>query len=210
MTGCTLAVDASGSTTLLCLIESGHVLTSMQLGLREQSRLLPQSMDKLCLQARRTWSDIDALTYIAGPGSFTGLRIAAANINGLNTKLQCPVLMYSSLAVSAIACNIDEPLWVIEDARSGEVFIGCYQQGTALQEDSCQPWDFVTNHLPDQYTGTKTWDDVLKGIPFLPAIMPREEAIAQLLQYGKAKETPYARPQYHQRSQAEKIHDIDI
>jgi len=207
VTDCTLAVDASGNTTLLCVIEAGHVLACMQLPLREQSRLLPQSMAALCTQAGKTWSAIDTLTYIAGPGSFTGLRIAAANINGLNTKLQRPVLMYSSLAVAAMASGRDDPIWVIEDARAGEVFIGCYHDGRAIQKDGCQTWAFVADHLPNQYTGTQAWHALPTDIPFYAAVMAREKAIAQLLQCGQAQQTVYATPQYLQRSQAEKTHD---
>ncbi|MDQ6975809.1 MAG: tRNA (adenosine(37)-N6)-threonylcarbamoyltransferase complex dimerization subunit type 1 TsaB [Mariprofundaceae bacterium] len=205
MADCTLALDASGVTAVLCMIDGGAILASTHIPQREQSRLLGKSMNMLRQEAKRTWADVSTLTYIAGPGSFTGLRIAAASLNGLNTKLKRPIMVYSSLAVAAMACGVKDPLWVLEDARANEVFVGCYQHGKPLQDDCCSSWPSVSGNPPAAYTASRAWDAQLAGIPFLPSIIPREEAIAQLLQYRKAKEMPYATPQYLQRSQAEKM-----
>ena len=37
------------------------------------------------------WADISEITYFAGPGSFTGLRIGAAIVNTLADQLQIPI-----------------------------------------------------------------------------------------------------------------------
>lgn len=37
------------------------------------------------------WSDISEITFMSGPGSFTGLRIGAAIVNTLADQLQIPL-----------------------------------------------------------------------------------------------------------------------
>ncbi|MDQ6978590.1 MAG: tRNA (adenosine(37)-N6)-threonylcarbamoyltransferase complex dimerization subunit type 1 TsaB, partial [Mariprofundaceae bacterium] len=85
MDATTLVIDASGRAAVLCVIEAGEVLASVQMEQRQQSRLLAAAMQALCSQANCSWSDLQRLLYVQGPGSFTGLRIAAATLNGVNT-----------------------------------------------------------------------------------------------------------------------------
>lgn len=46
--------------------------------------------DKL-LENGKDWEDISEITYFAGPGSFTGLRIGAAIVNTLADQLNIPL-----------------------------------------------------------------------------------------------------------------------
>ena len=39
----------------------------------------------------KTWSDIAEITFMSGPGSFTGLRIGAAIVNTLADQLDIPL-----------------------------------------------------------------------------------------------------------------------
>ena len=39
----------------------------------------------------RSWQDVSEITFMSGPGSFTGLRIGAAIINTLAQELQIPL-----------------------------------------------------------------------------------------------------------------------
>ena len=39
----------------------------------------------------KTWTDLSELTFMSGPGSFTGLRIGAAIINTLASELNIPL-----------------------------------------------------------------------------------------------------------------------
>ena len=39
----------------------------------------------------KTWQDISEITFMSGPGSFTGLRIGAAVVNTLADQLQIPL-----------------------------------------------------------------------------------------------------------------------
>lgn len=39
----------------------------------------------------KTWSDLSEITFMSGPGSFTGLRIGAAVVNTLADQLSIPL-----------------------------------------------------------------------------------------------------------------------
>lgn len=53
-------------------------------------KLLKFINDKLA-ENGKTWQDITKITFMSGPGSFTGLRIGAAIINTLASELDIPL-----------------------------------------------------------------------------------------------------------------------
>lgn len=72
-------------------------------------------------------SDLDAVVWARGPGSFTGLRIAAACVQGLCFGLQIPSVGISSLFALAIRAKQlngaeKQRVWVGMDAKMGEIY----------------------------------------------------------------------------------------
>ena len=85
---------------------------------------------RLLAETGTTASNLDALAWISGPGRFTGLRIAAATIQGLSWVWQKPVASVPGLAVMAYACRkarITVPVFACLDARMGELYWACYR-----------------------------------------------------------------------------------
>ena len=71
-----------------------------------------------------------AIAFVCGPGSFTGIRIAASLAQGLAYANSLPVIPVSSLAAAAQAAYLKqgwEKLLVAVDARMGQIYWGVYQ-----------------------------------------------------------------------------------
>jgi len=70
--------------------------------------------------------DIDAIVVGSGPGSFTGVRIAASLAKGWVMARGTPLYAYSSLLAVAAGCGREGPVCALFDARRGEVYAACY------------------------------------------------------------------------------------
>lgn len=55
------------------------------------------------------WSDITEITYFAGPGSFTGLRIGATIVNTLADQLQIPLYDQNGIKHQVILPDYGRP-----------------------------------------------------------------------------------------------------
>ena len=111
--------------------------TGLLLGLEEQAerqhtqRLLPM-VKSLLAQADVQMSELSAIAYGRGPGSFTGIRIAAGVAQGLAFGLDCPVIPVSTLAAQALRAHLqlkqpkNSAYACSLDARMGEVYWGEY------------------------------------------------------------------------------------
>lgn len=74
--------------------------------------------------------EIDALVVGAGPGSFTGVRIAASMAKGWTMARGTPLFAYSSLLALAAGTAVSGPVCAAFDARRGEVYAACYELST--------------------------------------------------------------------------------
>ena len=87
-------------------------------------------VDECLTQAELDLSDVDALVFGRGPGSFTGLRIAVGVVQGLAFGAARSVIPVSSLAAHAAAVfriHNQRKIAVCVDARMGECYWGTYQ-----------------------------------------------------------------------------------
>jgi tRNA threonylcarbamoyladenosine biosynthesis protein TsaB len=92
---------------------------------RHAESLLP-ALEFLLRTSGLDRSDIGGVVAGAGPGSFTGVRVAAATARGLAQGLGVPLHAWSSLAALAVASALTGPVCALFDARRGEVYAACY------------------------------------------------------------------------------------
>lgn len=126
-----LVVDTASRTEALALAHGDWVVSQLSCRTRKghSAVLLPAIHRHL---QRQGWSvtDLDAFGVVAGPGSFTGIRVGIATILGLARAARRPVFGYGSLYVRALALRGASAAVVpILDARKGEVYAAAYHGG---------------------------------------------------------------------------------
>jgi tRNA threonylcarbamoyladenosine biosynthesis protein TsaB len=100
-----LYLDTSQPTTIMKLDEntyeweSGHDLAK---------HLLKFIHDKL-QENGKDWQDLEEITFMSGPGSFTGLRIGATVVNTLAEQLNIPLFNHRGEKVDLIMPEYGRP-----------------------------------------------------------------------------------------------------
>lgn len=131
-----LAIETSGTAGYVALAGPDEEVRERVIPTpREQSALILPLVAALLAESRLTLADLDALAFGRGPGSFTGLRVAAAVTQGLALASGRPVVAVSSLAAIAQRawqeCGAEASLVCI-DAHMGEVYWGFYRARDGL------------------------------------------------------------------------------
>ncbi|MBE3595166.1 MAG: tRNA (adenosine(37)-N6)-threonylcarbamoyltransferase complex dimerization subunit type 1 TsaB [Candidatus Carbobacillus altaicus] len=165
-----LALDATHETFSVALIEDHVLMAEMTLRLPKQvsTELVPvihMLLNKL------EWS-LESLTLIAaaaGPGSYTGIRLAVTTAKALAYGARLPLVGISSLKLLAQALPpLPYPVYLVPliDARGERTYGGVYywrQEG--------DNWRLKTV-VADQVQSVEAWVDTLQALPPLPGLAP--------------------------------------
>jgi tRNA threonylcarbamoyladenosine biosynthesis protein TsaB len=122
-----LVLDTSTEWCSAALWLDGQLHTRRVLAEQQHSSLLLPMVDALLRESAITLRQLDGLAYGAGPGSFTGLRIACAVTQGLALGADLPVVGVSTLESIAEQTGAERVLTVL-DARMAEVYWAAYQR----------------------------------------------------------------------------------
>jgi tRNA threonylcarbamoyladenosine biosynthesis protein TsaB len=134
-----LALDTTTRSGSVAVVRDGAVLAELiGDGARTHGERLPADLMAALETARVALDAIDLLAVAGGPGSFTGLRVGIAAMQGLAIALDLRIVPVSALDALAAAAA-DEPrtdfiaAWM--DAQRGEVFASLYDAtGTRVIE----------------------------------------------------------------------------
>ncbi|HEY0877601.1 MAG TPA: tRNA (adenosine(37)-N6)-threonylcarbamoyltransferase complex dimerization subunit type 1 TsaB [Zeimonas sp.] len=138
-----LALSTSGTWCSVALYRHGFGddesdCVSEPLGAQQSMNVLAM-VDDLCSAARIELSQLDAIAFDAGPGSFTGLRVGCAVAQGLGFALGLPLVPVDSLRALAwqrVRFGASEAtVLAANDARMGELYVGLYRIG-AIPDDA--------------------------------------------------------------------------
>ena len=124
-----LAIETSSSTASIALALGDTVHEEAIATPREQTGRALGIIDDLLRGAGIDLGDLDAIVFGQGPGSFTGLRVAAAVAQGLSLGAGTPIVPVSSLAAlaqRAFDAGAPERVLCCVDARMGEVYWASY------------------------------------------------------------------------------------
>ena len=108
--------------------------------LRGHAERLADMAQEAIVSAGISLADIERLAACSGPGTFTGVRIGLAFVRGLALVLKVPAIGITTFAALAQSCRAEatgRDIWIIQDARRGEVYLqGFDGDGNAMHPAS--------------------------------------------------------------------------
>lgn len=128
-----LALETSGPRGSLALAAGADVVAFRELGAdRAYSSALFPALDAILRDAGKTLPDVTVFAFSAGPGSFTGLRVAATVARMLHSACACRVLAVPTLeviAVQAAATGVAPPTRIVAllDAKHGHAYSAAFE-----------------------------------------------------------------------------------
>ncbi|CAI8375370.1 MAG: tRNA threonylcarbamoyladenosine biosynthesis protein TsaB [Cellvibrionales bacterium UBA7375] len=140
-----LAVDTSTEACSVALQIGNETIAKFADEPRSHSRLLMPMVQQVLAEAQIKVNQLDAIGVSIGPGSFTGLRIGFAAVQGMAYGADIPVVPISTLKLMVATYSRQQNTAVCEitallDARMSEFNLGRYKlednnQIVALEDD---------------------------------------------------------------------------
>ena len=194
-----LAIETATEACSAAVLLDQDVIEHYQYAPREHNQLILPMMTKVMQEANIGFADLDAIAFGCGPGSFTGVRIAAGIAQGVALGLDLPVIPVSTLAAlahDALTSDEADVAYSCIDARMNEVYWGVYGRDNAggvellVSERVCAAADIPLGTIdkPAVATGSGwgTYADILSGRvgnalkSILPEKYPRAASVARL------------------------------
>ncbi len=212
-----LALDTSTEFLSLAITLGERTFTHFQAAGSASSQLVLPQIQILLDAANTKLKDLDGIAFGAGPGAFTGVRIAAGVAQGLGYGSNLPVVGINTLIALAEASGQDKVI-VCLDARMGEIYhAALIKENGIWQEISetkvCKPQDAPTVEGDNWFGAGSGWAVYAEKLTLIYAlnlsqtlpnilsnITPTAEAILRLAQpifeAGQAKPAMEAMPIY--------------
>jgi len=152
-----LSLDTTTPACSVALCRGDETFFRFQLASREHTGLLLPMIDDVLSEGGVSLSELDALAFTHGPGSFTGIRIGFGVVQGLAFGANLPVVPVSSLEVLAFTairkleitdnCQImpmfdarmDELYWSQFEWQDNQLIRLCQDSLSAPESIECLP-----------------------------------------------------------------------
>lgn len=134
-----LAVDTSSRLGSLAVLRDGKLVGVISTFADEPySTRLFRQLDFLLEELHIEMRQFDVFAAVAGPGSFTGLRVGLAAVKGWAEVFEKPIVAVSGLEAVAAQTKCDAELIApVMDARRGQVYAALYRrEGDGLASES--------------------------------------------------------------------------
>lgn len=137
-----LAIDTSTEACSVALFHHGAIIDDFVLSAREHAKQVLPMVDYILAEADCHLTQLDAIAFSRGPGSFTGVRIGIGVAQGLAFGSNKPLISISTLEILAQGAQRmagAKQVIVTIDARMNEVYCGQYLY------NKIGKWDIQTN-----------------------------------------------------------------
>jgi tRNA threonylcarbamoyladenosine biosynthesis protein TsaB len=126
-----LALETATRAGSLALVDEGQRVAAAGVTGRTHSERLPGELLEFVRANGRDLRDIDYFSVVSGPGSFTGLRIGLAAIQGLSMVIGTPVIRIPTMEALRMAWRDAHPgqdvrLVTCLDGARGDVFVAVF------------------------------------------------------------------------------------
>jgi len=140
-----LALETSTEFCSVALWQEGAIVERCEQVGQKHSELLMEMLDGVLREANITLAQLEGIAFGAGPGSFTGVRIACGVAQGLALGADLPVVGICTLEALAQASGYEKVIATL-DARMAEVYHAAYEKRdgnwvTVHQPGLCLPKD---------------------------------------------------------------------
>lgn len=122
-----LALDTSTEYCSCAIWRNGEILSSSELAGQRHSDILLPMIDSLLNQAGLGLNQLNGIAFGAGPGSFTGIRIACSVVQGLALGADLPVVPVCTLEALAEQSGAERVVAAL-DARLDEIYVAYYRR----------------------------------------------------------------------------------
>lgn len=217
-----LAIETSTPAASVALGDDGALLAESTLSMRvSHSETVMPDVERLMAEVGCSAVDLGSVVIGAGPGSFTGVRVAAAVAKGICFARKIPLYAYSGLLTAAAGSGVGSNVCALFDARRDEVYAAAYLRldpPRALHEPHVRPvvrlletlqpvtdWTFVGE-------GARRFDASIRALggSVLPVELgiPRAGTLLRLAQdypdLGRVTDVATWEPEYVRASGAER------
>lgn len=208
-----LALDTSTDYCSVALWRDGEIDAREILAGQRHSELLLDMVDALLRRHDLRPRELDGIAFGAGPGSFTGLRIACGVTQGIAFGAELPVVGVSTLLAVAERARAERAVCCL-DARMEQVYHAAYVRSGARWDTVHAPGLYAPEEVPplpgNSWTGcgsgfrayreglAKRYAERLSAI--MPDVYPHAKDIARLavpeFEEGRARSAEQAVPVY--------------
>lgn len=174
---------------------------------QSHSQLILPQIQALLSDAGVQLKNLQGIAFGAGPGSFTGVRIAAGVAQGLGLGASLPLAGICTLQALAEVSGADKVIACL-DARMGEVYYAAYVRNSGIWQTVIEPGLYKPDAVPaiegsdwvGAGSGWQTYGEILSHAyqeqlqDVLPDLLPSASAILRLAQplFASGKPLPAA------------------
>ena len=135
-----LTINTAFETAYIILSRNKEIIAEAQSSSqKDHASFLEPAIKKICTSQKINLKNIEAISVINGPGSFTGLRVGLSSVKALCYALKKPLILLNTLDVMACALKLQSPVkqenilfCPLIDARRMEVYTALYNNNLTL------------------------------------------------------------------------------
>ena len=188
-----LWIDTSGAYCSLGLKVSEREFVSAEYLNRAHNQKLLGSLDELFKRANIKPRELDVVGFACGPGSFTGVRMAASAVQAIAAAAECGVVPVTTSQALFESVNLEDPVVCAIKSR-GEAYYLCRPESEHELFDSCPDWISGAEYLVGERPSWWPQDVAVEKVHSDPNILVRYVESQHLR--GLAKSPELALPMY--------------